>query len=443
MVAKQLQALSIVETAYAAPEVAPAPSSPNYQSYQTYLNAAPSGVNAGYAKTFPGGAGDKAKVIDIEYSWNTNHEDLSKARTALIPNGTPVDPLSDTDHGTAVLGEMVADDNGYGVTGITPKANLGLVNAYNTNGYKIVEALYTAAFYTQPGDVILVEQQTLVHPTPDTMAQVPIEWVPAVYDMIKALTDGGRIVVEPAGNGNQNLDNTALFGASFPNGKVDSGALIVGAGLNCAGDVLRSRQSDSNYGSRINLQGPGNCVATTGYDPLWLTNDINARYTTGFSETSAAAPVVASAAVSLSSAYRTLNSGANITPALVRSILTSTATAQNSTSSGALTGNIGPLPDLAKALLKTDTKAPTAPAGVKVVLNSNHKPVVSWSASTDNNKIASYKLYRNGSSYKTVTGLSYTDTSVTVGKTYKYTLYAVDPSGNKSVVSTAVSIVVK
>jgi serine protease len=49
---------------------------------------------------------------------------------ALIANKTPVDPFNDNDHGTAVLGELVADNNGFGVTGIVYSAALGMVNAF-------------------------------------------------------------------------------------------------------------------------------------------------------------------------------------------------------------------------------------------------------------------------------------------------------------------------
>ena len=72
--------------------------------------------------------------------------------------------------------------------------------------------------------------------------------------------------MEPAGNGNENLDDTSLFGSSFPDGKPNSGAIIVGAGAACAGGAPgRSRLGFSDYDSRVNLQGLGECVTTTGY----------------------------------------------------------------------------------------------------------------------------------------------------------------------------------
>jgi hypothetical protein len=221
-------------------------------------------------------------------------------------------------------------------------------------------------------------------------------------------------------------------------GKADSGAIIVGAGLNCNGDVLRSRQMDSNYGKRINLQGPGNCVTTAGYGDLNGAGSSSSYYTQYFNSTSAATPVVAAAAASLSSSYKTLNNVA-LTPVQVRTILMQNATAQN-TGTGALPGNIGPMPDLAKALLKADITKPGAPTGLTVKLNSSKKPVLSWKAPTDNVKVASYRIYRNGSLYKTTTALTYTDTSVNRRTTYRYQIAAVDTSGNVSPLSASVSI---
>lgn len=435
-ISNQLKAISVVDTAYARPTPAPAPSA-NYKSLQTYLKAAPRGVNATFAAGFPGGGGNSTKIVDIEYSWNTGHEDLSKARTALYPNGTPVDPFNDNNHGTAVLGEMIADENGFGVTGVTPKASLELINAYNSErGYDLTNALYAAAFRTEPGDVILVEQQTW-GPTPDTYDFVPVEFVPEYYDVIKALTDAGRIVIEPAGNGGQNLDDTSYYGTSFPMGKPDSGAIIVGAADNCDGSTtLRSRLGLSTYGTRLNLQGPGNCVTTTGYG--WLAGTTpNDFYTSGFNGTSSASPVVASAAASLSSAYELLN-GTALSPQQTRTILMQTGTNQN-TGAGTLLGNIGKYPNLAKALLKADITSPSVPTAFAVSLNALKQPYLSWGKSTDNYKIKNYQIYRNGTLYKTVTKLNLTDTAVVSGNTYSYKVRASDPSGNLSGFTSTIS----
>jgi serine protease len=433
----RLKQLGDVATAYAQVEPAPAPSTGNFTALETYLQAAPTGINSNFAQTFPGAAGSKVKVVDIEYSWNTSHEDLSKARLAVVPHGTPVDPYNDNNHGTAVIGEISADNNGFGVTGAASGSSLALINAFsNEYGYDLVGALSTAASITKPGDVIQIEQQTY-GPSSDPNAFVPVEWIPEVYDAIKALTASGRIVVEPAGNGTQNLNDTSLYGTSFPMGKADSGAIIVGAGENCAGAPKLGRLPYSDFGTRVNLQGPGDCVTTTGYGDLYSAGGANTYYTQSFSGTSSATPIVTAAAADLSSAYIALN-GVAASPAQIRTMLEQYGTAQN-TDSGTLSGSIGPYPDLGRVLLAADTTPPTVPTKLSVTQTTTAKTLtVKWTTSTDNDRVASYRLYRNGVLYKTLTTASFSDKSLTKGKTYQYSVSAVDASGNVSAKSPVV-----
>lgn len=438
MVISELEASGVIEEAYPQPLPAPSPTA-SFASLQQYLKPAPGGVDYNYSVTYPGGDGKKAKIVDIEYSWNRSHEDLAKAATALVPNGTPSDPFNDDNHGTAVLGEMISTSNGFGVSGVARAASLELINANSLEyGWDIAGALSKAAVGTVPGDVIIVEQQVW---GPNEGGYMPAEWYPEVYDAIKGLTDSGRIVVEPAANGSQNLDDPIYTnGTTFPLGKPDSGAIIVGAGENCSGNVLRSRLSFSNYGKRVNLQGPGDCVTTTGYGDLSSVTP-NSKYTSYFNGTSSATPVIAAAAADVSSAYKTTSGGLSLAPAQIRSILMSSGTAQNTT----VPGNIGAYPNLKAALALTDKVAPSIPQGVTVVLNTSNKPVVKWLASTDNAKVMNYVLYRNGVIYKTLSGttLSYNDTSVTAGTTYSYAVKAKDMAGNYSLLSKTVSVAVK
>ena len=98
---------------------------PDFTGQQGYrLTRRPAASTPTSPRTLPGGKGQNIIIADIEYSWNVNHEDLTKARLAgaLIANGTPDDPFDDNNHGTAVLGEIVGDENAFGVTGIVSGA---------------------------------------------------------------------------------------------------------------------------------------------------------------------------------------------------------------------------------------------------------------------------------------------------------------------------------
>ncbi|MEW6153313.1 MAG: S8 family serine peptidase [Actinomycetota bacterium] len=354
-----LNSLAVVELASQEPEPARPPVTPDFEPQQGYRQAAPGGIDADFTRTIPGGRGENITIVDIEYSWNVNHEDLTKAALpgALIANGTPEDPFNDDNHGTAVLGQIIADDNGFGVTGIVSEATLRMVNASTDMGYALANAIDLATAALAPGDVILIEQQTTgPNGGCDAMSQVgcaPVEWVQAFYDAIVLATSAGIIVVEAAGNGSQDLDG-AEYGSPFPAGRPDSGAIIVGAGAapGCT-NPARGRLGFSNFGARVDLQGWGQCVTTTGYGGLQ--NEVNATYTSSFSGTSSASPIVAGAAGILSSIAQ--ERGVTLTPQQVRSMLRATGTPQQF---GA-TGQIGPLPNLFAAIAAfTCTNPPPA-----------------------------------------------------------------------------------
>jgi hypothetical protein len=203
-----------------------------------------------------------------------------------------------------------------------------------------------------------------------------VEWDLAYWTAIVSATADGIIVVEAAGNGMQDLDDSGLYGSPFPDGRADSGAIIVGAGA-AAGctNPERSRLNFSTFGSRVNLQGWGECVTTTGYGGLQGGSDPNLWYTSSFGGTSSASPIVAGAAASLSSVAETL-AGVHLTSAEVRSLLESTGTPQDPGSA-----HIGPLPNLRAALATYEVVAPTlscpsqvtaectSPAGAAVSFN--------------------------------------------------------------------------
>jgi serine protease len=424
-----LDASGLVASAYPEALPPPPPTTPSFTSLQTYRTAAPVGTNSAYAVTVPGGTGSNVKLVDIEYSWNLDHEDLANAHGKLVRNGTPADPFTDDNHGTAVVGEIDATNNSIGVTGAAYGVSLALVNVDNTErGYDVVGALTTAASITQPGDVIQIEQQAA---GPNSGNFVPVEWTPEIYDAIRSLTSSGRIVVEPAGNGNENLDNSAVYGATFPKGKPDSGAIIVGAGERCGtGSPNLSRVGFSDYGARVNLQGDGDCVATTGYGDLYAAAGRNAWYTKTFNGTSSATPMVSTAAASVSSVYKARNGDAVLSPTQIRSILIQSSTPQNM-SAGALSGHIGPYPDLQQALQVVSN----APTGV-VATAHNASASVTWTApASSGSPITGYSVTAApGGATVSVDGLhtSATVTGLTNGAAYRFsvtsTTGAVGPS---------------
>ncbi len=106
------------------------------------------------------------------------------------------------------------------------------------------------------------------------------------------------------------------------------------------------REIYSNYGERVNLQGYGSEVYTTGYGDLFDGNgDLNQYYTSGFGGTSSASPIIAGAAASIQG-YMKANFGSVLTSDYIREILYQTGTAQL----GNTLEHIGPRPNLDSAL---------------------------------------------------------------------------------------------
>ena len=342
-----LQGTPVIQTVYRAPLLVPPPvdippPTPDGEGDQLYLDPAPEGIDARFAWTRPGGRGVGIHIVDIEHSWRDNHEDLE---TSLGTQECYTPGTDYIEHGTAVLGVLVGGDNGYGVTGIANQSTVGLVtDAPVGMSYSVARAIECATSLMQPGDVLLLEAQT-VGPYGN---YVPVEYDPAEYDAIVVAAAAGIVVVEAAGNGGENLDDPA-FGGLFDRSVRDSGAIIVGAGADLwyTTQPDRSRLDFSTYGSRVDVQAWGDDVVTSGYgDAFDGGGDPNQYYTEVFNGTSSASAMVAGAAAVLEG-VQVACGGTPLSSVEVRDILVQTGSPQVN---GPYPGHIGPRPDLMAAL---------------------------------------------------------------------------------------------
>lgn len=353
----ELQALPIVETAYVAPRPAPLPVTPNFETGQGYLNAAPDGIGARGVWPEAGGRGAGITIADVEYNWHIDHEDLPVAADPskiLLNPGESITPLPPdyTHHGTAVLGALIAANNLFGVTGIAADADIRMAPASIDGGYNVADAISRATAVLVPGDVILIEQQTPGANGGCDFSQVgcaPVEFNTAEFAAIQTATSLGIIVVEAAGNGQENLDSPAYLG-KFDRNVRDSGAIIVGAGAAPGGfPPARSKLWFSSYGSRVDVQAWGEDVTTTGYGDLFGV-DVNTAYTYTFGGTSSASAIVAGS-VAIVQSVRLAAGLPVLSSSDMRSLLADTGTAQQD--SGAFPASdfeIGPLPDTLAAI---------------------------------------------------------------------------------------------
>ena len=277
-------------------------------------------------------------------------------------------------HGTAVLGVLGGDRGSVGVIGVCPDARvrgLNISTLEDPEGLELPAAIRRAANALDRGDIILVELQhpgtrVAFQPSEDRKGYVPPEWWPATLAAIRYATARGVILVEAAGNGDEDLDHSdydrpdAGFPPSWKNpfnrAHIDSGAIVVGAGAPPAephGPGIpqsadhgpdRSRLPFSNYGSMVDVQAWGRDVTTSGYGSLQGGSGENRWYTDDFGGTSSATPIVAGVLACLQGILKA--KGGLLTPAQARELLRKAGRPQANAVGRPATERIGNRPNL-------------------------------------------------------------------------------------------------
>ena len=140
------------------------------------------------AARWPGGLGENVTIADVEYGWDPDHEDLE---ATIGAGGWGLDTEQYRFHGTSVLGELVAGDNGYGVTGAVPGARPLVISPFDEDGnYDVAAAIAGATDLLSPGDVLLIEQQAW-----DNGNYCPISVDPAVFAAIEDAVAAGIVEI--------------------------------------------------------------------------------------------------------------------------------------------------------------------------------------------------------------------------------------------------------
>jgi len=135
----------------------------------------------------------------------------------------------------------------------------------------------------------------------------PAEYCQETQNAINRAVNAGIIVIEPAGNGNQNIDDV-----------VSSGAILVGASKSST----LTRLQGTNFGNRVDVHAWGENVVTTGYATLYgnQSSTLNDDYTDVFGGTSSSSALVAGAAACLQGIFYAYT-GNKLTPVQMRNIL--------------------------------------------------------------------------------------------------------------------------
>ena len=311
---------------------------PLASSEQTFqILPAPFGVDAIYAWQIAGGAGDGARVGDIEEGWRLDHDELKTAKiTRRSVFGTPT--AKDIDHGTAVAGILVGADNGVGTVGIAPDAQLDLLSMTRAAGKQnLAGAISVAAATLTAGDVLLLElAQNFFEGGKDP--DLLVEFHPPVQDQIRLAVARGITVIEPAGNlDGLDLDKFPFLAHTRPESPAFSGAIVVGGATDTA-PVTGTWFRHGAFGSRVD------CFAA-----FTQIQSPSASATDAFQEfggTSGASAIIAGVAASLQAMIKAASDGRILLPADVRRVLSSPGLGTLPTDN--LAAKIGPMPDLRK-----------------------------------------------------------------------------------------------
>ena len=345
---------------------------------QEHLNRAPVGIDARWAWMQPHGSGASVGFVDLEQGWNFAHEDLPAI--AALP-GVPQDiNPSSVRHGTGVMGIAVGVDNRVGIIGAAPMpAWISVASHFRasdgTSGH-VADALAAvlASGVLSIGDVVLIEWQ-------DNNNR-PAETVPVVWTAIELATALGMIVIEAAGNGNLDLDGVPELNRSNPATFKDSRAIIVG-GSHSALDPSGAGHDrwvltppppppipplGSNWGSRVDCYAYAENVVTAGepLNPPALLGGTgpNDSYRSDFAGTSAAAAIVAGAALVVQGMHKAVK-GLPLDPVAMRTALTTSGTPQGPTTAARKIGVMPNLKAIAGALDLVDAR-PAPPTNVRI-----------------------------------------------------------------------------
>lgn len=393
-VVEPLLALDEVENVYGEPEIGaaslvvgglPTPSLTSNQFYSTDIQLAAAQAD-GYL-----GAG--VVIADIEGAWDLpiaamnwtglGHEDLSAVTFATLDDPSVwiddsalppiVVPLgqSDFEHGTATLGVLFADADSKGLTGLTPDAELRVVSDTIqdpalpplTPLKRLLTAIVLATDALDRGDLILIERHAEgpnhaggVGQSALATGWVPVEYTDAEFYCIRQATALGIHVIEPAGNGFQDLDETdpasggdPTYPSVFDLASRDSGAVMV-SGVDHyvePPDTFTAAGQFMNVGRRVDAYSHGVAVASLGtyrflyplpvgcpgpmlFPALWYCTAATRAYTRAYQGTSSASAIVTGAAALLEEAHETLY-GEALRPHELRSIFRTSGRALPST----------------------------------------------------------------------------------------------------------------
>ena len=230
---------------------------------QLYLDPAPGGVDARYAWTWPGGGGAGVSIIDCEWGWRFDHEDLTADQGGVVV-GTGEhrhQPRHRRHRRDQRRPERVRHHRHLPRRHHQRRRVLGPDGADDPSGRRPARRRRHHPARDPPR-----RAAAQLPGRDDQLGYIAIEWWPDDFDAIRYATQRGIIVVEAAGQRRENLDD-ALYSvrpAGFParwtnpfnRANRDSERVVVGAGAPPPGNPRRQLRGRPLAAGLLQLRRP-------------------------------------------------------------------------------------------------------------------------------------------------------------------------------------------
>lgn len=225
-----------------------------------------------------------------------NHEDLKGNPNLKI---VTLQPNGDPRHGTKSVGVLLASPNGFGMTGICHAAELYLYNNYAKDELQRLQTPKDLLRHVEPGDIVAINRHSAHLDALGVF--LPSIHERAWWDVAKALTERGAVVLFAAGNGSNETDIkkgvTRGYGVDLSQWRYfhehgEANAILVGASQSWDGKA--HQYSNFSYPYRM-LNSWGDSVATLSGGDLQDKSADERDYSSNYAGTSSATPLVAGA----------------------------------------------------------------------------------------------------------------------------------------------------
>ncbi len=242
-----------------------------------------------------GVTGQGVRVAVLDGGFDMDHPDLApNINYALSTDFTgegidygpnPDDPTGVFSHGSHVAGTIAAADNGFGIIGIAPNAELVLVKVLENIGSGSFADVLSGIIYAADVDADVINMSLGadipqgIGPGSNEVAQLR-----SVFNRaISYAYQSGATVIVAAGNDARDLDHdqsTVVFPAAMPHALSISATAPIGWATDPANISLDNLASYSNYGrSGVDFAAPGgdfiypgneNCTVAGLVRPCWV-----------------------------------------------------------------------------------------------------------------------------------------------------------------------------